>query len=399
MAEISYEIQGNIGNLTDFGHFISSKNEFVKVNSTQDFEYEKGMKLVKLLKKISKKQAKIFAIITPFVSMLLIFSVLSVISYGLYLVNLAILSLGGLVAYLTLFFQIINPLSELGTSISHFKGIAGASKRIEMLLTNDNIECNKNYESNFEFSRIEFRNVSFSYKSANLNTLCPPVLKNIDFSGERGQLIAFVGPSGSGKTTLFSLIERLYTEFDGSIKLDELSIKNVPLDVLRSHITYVSQDYPVFHGTIRENLLYGLEDTITDDEIFHFSDMSNFRVVIENLPMGLDTIILENGFALSEGQKQRLAITRSFLADSGILLLDEVTSSLDAVSEENVQKSINTLVREQFKLVIVNAHRLSTIKQADQIIFLDKGIITGSGTHEKLLNNHELYRKFIATQF
>ncbi|MBO0472192.1 ABC transporter ATP-binding protein [Enterococcus ureasiticus] len=399
LAKISFEIQNNIGKLTDFGHFISNKNEFIKVNLTRDFEYKKGMNLIKFLKNISKRQAKIFAIVTPFVSMLLIFSVLSVISYGLYLVKLDSLSIGSLIAYLTLFFQLINPLSELGTSISHFKGIEGASRRIEELLSNDNVECNKNNELDFKFNGIEFKNVSFSYKTSSMNVVVDPILKEINFTGNKGQLIAFVGPSGSGKTTLFSLIERLYTKFDGTIKIGNSSITEIPLNVLRSHIKYVIQDYPVFSATIRENLVYGLKNSFTDDELLRASELSNFRTVIDNLPNGLDTIILEDGISLSEGQKQRLAITRCFIADSSVLLLDEVTSALDAVSEKIVQNSINFLVKEQSKLILVNAHRLSTIRQADQIIFLDKGIITGKGTHEKLLNEHDMYRKFIATQF
>ncbi|MGX7130836.1 ABC transporter ATP-binding protein, partial [Enterococcus wangshanyuanii] len=399
LTKFSIETQNKLGVFTDFGSFISKENAFIKVNLTHELERKKGIDIIDSLRSISKKQAKIFAIITPIVSMLLIFSILSVIAYGLYLVNVGSLSLGSLVAYLTLFFQIINPISNLGKSFSEIKGIAGATFRIRNLLNirdKEQLDFGKN---ELKINSLKFTDVSFSYESTEIKAAKTEVLKNINFSALSGSLTAFVGPSGSGKTTIFSLIERMYTNYDGKILLNNLSLEDIPLSNSREKMGYVMQNYPVFQGTVKDNLLYGLGSEISEEKILEISAVTNFKTVIDDLPQGLDTVLLENGNSLSEGQKQRLAITRCLLADFDLLLLDEVTSSLDAFSEKIIQETIDFYVKEKQKVVLVNAHRLSTIRKADQIIFLDKGIITGIGTHEDLIKTHGLYKEFIEMQF
>ncbi|EMF0569749.1 ATP-binding cassette domain-containing protein, partial [Enterococcus faecium] len=239
--------------------------------------------------------------------------------------------------------------------------------------------------------KILFKNVTFSYDTNKTN------LNKINMLVSKGETVAIVGPSGAGKTTIISLLERFYDIDSGKIFIDNENIENISLEYLRSNIGYVSQKYPLVTGTIRDNLLYGLVNkNITDQQLYNISKLTNFYEVLDRLPDKLDSKVGEKGILLSEGEKQRLVLTRIFLIDPPILLLDEITSSIDSYSEKVVQESIGKINRD--KLVIIVAHRLSTIQNADKIIFIENGNITGVGSHLELLENHKLYAKFIEYQ-
>jgi len=236
---------------------------------------------------------------------------------------------------------------------------------------------------------LHFRDVSFSYGGDE------HVLRHVNFTIEPGQTVAFVGPSGAGKTTIFSLIERFYDATDGTIALGEDAIDTLPLLGWREGIGYVLQESPVMSGTIRSNLLYGLSRSVSDAEIASAVRQAN-ATFIEQLPEGYDTEVGERGVKLSGGQRQRIAIARALLRDPKLLLLDEATSNLDSESEALVQEALGNLMRGRTTLII--AHRLSTVIGADRIIFLEKGAVTGQGTHEELMATHPLYRKFVEQQ-
>jgi ATP-binding cassette subfamily B protein AbcA/BmrA len=221
------------------------------------------------------------------------------------------------------------------------------------------------------------------------------VLRNLNFTIEPGQTVAFVGPSGAGKTTIFSLLERFYETTDGSIALGHDAIDRLPLLKWREGIGYVLQESPVMSGTIRSNLTYGLTRTVSEAEIETAVRQANANF-IEQLPEGYDTEVGERGVKLSGGQRQRIAIARALLRDPKLLLLDEATSNLDSESEALVQEALINLMRGRTTLII--AHRLSTVIGADRIIFLEKGVVTGQGTHEELMATHPLYRKFVEQQ-
>ncbi|TXK90841.1 ATP-binding cassette domain-containing protein, partial [Parageobacillus sp. SY1] len=206
-----------------------------------------------------------------------------------------------------------------------------------------------------------------------------------------------VGPSGAGKTTLFALLERFYTPDEGEILLGETNIEDFDLHSWRSQISYVSQESPMMSGTIRDNICYGLNRDVTDEEIERAAKLANAAEFIERLPKGYLTEVGERGIKLSGGQRQRIAIARALIRNPKILLLDEATSNLDSSSEVLVQKALQQLMEGRTTLVI--AHRLSTVVNADQIVVLENGTITGIGTHSELLQTHPLYRELAEQQF
>lgn len=237
---------------------------------------------------------------------------------------------------------------------------------------------------------LSFRDVSFSYNGKD------DVLNDIRIDIKPGSTVAFVGPSGSGKTTIFSLLERFYEPTKGSIMLGDVPIQHIPLFMWRDGIGYVPQESPVMSGTIRSNLTYGLNRRVTDEQIAEAARLANAASFIEAMPDRYDTEVGERGIKLSGGQRQRIAIARALLRDPKLLLLDEATSNLDSESEALVQEALENLMRGRTTLII--AHRLSTVIGADHIVFLDKGVITGQGTHEQLMEQHALYRRFVQQQ-
>lgn len=391
LAIISIKLQEKIGDLNVFGQYIVSENTFIKSYVAQAIEEKKGRSINKSIKDIGIYQAKIYALITPLMSTIVIISVLSIISYGLYLISNKELTIGSFIAYISLFYQLVSPIGELGNAYAQIKGIKGATKRIKELLGIVNTEDIYTGSRNLEFKKILFKNVTFSYDTNKTN------LNKINMLVSKGETVAIVGPSGAGKTTIISLLERFYDIDSGKIFIDNENIENISLEYLRSNIGYVSQKYPLVTGTIRDNLLYGLVNkNITDQQLYNISKLTNFYEVLDRLPDKLDSKVGEKGILLSEGEKQRLVLTRIFLIDPPILLLDEITSSIDSYSEKVVQESIGKINRD--KLVIIVAHRLSTIQNADKIIFIENGTITGVGSHLELLENHKLYAKFIEYQ-
>jgi ATP-binding cassette subfamily B protein AbcA/BmrA len=211
-----------------------------------------------------------------------------------------------------------------------------------------------------------------------------------------GKVTALVGPSGSGKTTLFALLERYYRPQKGTIRLGDDPIDSFSLKSWRRQIGYVSQESPLIAGTIRENICFGTDRDISDEELRHAARMAYADTFIEALPNQYDTEVGERGMKLSGGQRQRIAIARALLRNPNILMLDEATSNLDSQAEIVVQQAFKNLMRGRTTIVI--AHRLSTVIDADQIVFIEKGVVTGIGTHEQLFRTHPMYREFAIQQ-
>ena len=231
---------------------------------------------------------------------------------------------------------------------------------------------------------IEFKNVSFSYlKGKN-------VIDNISCTFKKNSLTAIVGPSGGGKSTILKLIARFWDVDTGTIKIRGVSLNEMNVDILLKNISMVLQDVYLFHETIRENIIFGNEK-VTEDDMIRASKLAGCHEFIEKLPDGYETVVGEGGSTLSGGEKQRISIARAIIKNAPILLLDEPTSSLDAKNEVSVQKAISNLVKD--KTVIMIAHRLKTIKNADHIIVLDKGKIVEEGNHKELIMKEGLYHK------
>ena len=238
--------------------------------------------------------------------------------------------------------------------------------------------------------RVQFDRVGFAYSPG------IPVLADISFTMEPGEVVALVGPTGSGKTTIAALIPRFYEATEGVIRVDGTDIRHCTLRSLRRQIGVVPQDNLLFSGTLRDNIAYGSPDAAAA-EIERAARMANAWEFIERLPEGLNTMIGERGTRLSGGQRQRIAIARAILRDPRILILDEATSSLDAHSEALIQDALQKLVRDRTTLVI--AHRLSTIRNADRILVIQDGHIVETGTHTELLGRNGVYAELYSTQF
>lgn len=233
---------------------------------------------------------------------------------------------------------------------------------------------------------IEFKNVSFAYDKYT------PVLKDVSFTAKQGEVTALVGVSGSGKTSVLRLISRLYDYDGGSILIDGRDIKNISTDSLFKDISIVFQDVTLFNTSILENIRLGNEKA-GDEEVKNAARLANCMDFIEKLPEGFDTKIGENGAELSGGERQRLSIARAFLKDAPILILDEISASLDVDNEKKIQDSLNNLIRD--KTVIIISHRLKSIEKVDKIVVIDDGVVEDMGTHEELIERSKVYKNLI----
>ncbi|NMA55627.1 MAG: ABC transporter ATP-binding protein [Firmicutes bacterium] len=291
--------------------------------------------------------------------------------------------------YVNAFLQPIRKLTQFVEQYT--SGMAGFSRFVEIMNIKPDIVDSPGAER-LKVSRgdIEFKNVSFSYDDDTA------VLEQINLSVESGKTLAIVGPSGGGKTTLCHLIPRFYEVNEGQVLIDGRDIRSVTLNSLRQNIGIVSQDVFLFSGSIKENIRYGKLDA-TDDEVYWAAKMAQIYDAVMEMPHGFDTEVGERGIMLSGGQKQRISIARIFLKDPPILILDEATSALDTVTEIKIQESFEQLSKGRTTLVI--AHRLSTVQNADKIIYLDETGIREQGTHEELLRRGGYYASLYKTQF
>ena len=241
-----------------------------------------------------------------------------------------------------------------------------------------------------EDSSVEFCDVKFSYETSK------PILKGVSFYVPKGKMYAIVGTSGAGKSTIIGMIPRIYDVNEGEVKIGGVNVKDMDISYLRSNIGMVTQDTYLFNGTILENLLYAKADA-TMEEIENACKAANIYDFINSLPDKYDTLVGNRGLKLSGGEKQRISIARVVLKDPKILILDEATSSLDSISENLIQSALDRLMKNRTSIVI--AHRLSTVMAADDIMLLQNGIITATGTHDELLEKSEGYRELYETQF
>lgn len=390
MEKTSNKTQNEIAQFSGMISRILSEIRLVKVSSTENLEVKNGKDRLTNIYNLGIKQAKITSIIEPISSILVLLMIAIVLGFGGWRVSSGNISSGNLVAMIFYVFQLVLPISNISTLITDYKQAKGASFRLSEILSQKTEEIEGKRNEDLDIPFIKFENVTFSYDKEE-------ILKNLSFTIPQNKVTAFVGPSGSGKSTIFNLIEKMYDIDNGKIYIGNSLLSDLDLLSWRKNLGYVMQDNSMMSGTIRDNILYGLEDQeIKDDYLDYYCKLANCYDFVNNLEERYNTFIGERGVKLSGGQRQRIDIARSFIKNPKVLLLDEITANLDSESEHKIQDAMSTLMRDRTTIII--AHRLSTIQKADQIIFLDNGVITGMGDHNSLYNSHKKYKEFVLNQ-
>ncbi|RKN48620.1 ABC transporter ATP-binding protein [Micromonospora endolithica] len=339
--------------------------------------------------------ARVQAVVGPVSTVTVQSAFLLVLAVGGARVASGAITVGDLVAFVMFLFFLVLPLGQAVHAYTQLQTGLGALQRIEEILdvpvegAADRIPPGPAARTRPDPPMIEFDRVGFGYPDG------PPVLHEVSFAVPAGTRTALVGPSGAGKSTLLALVERFYEVTAGALRVDGVDVRDVPRDVLRARLGYVEQEAPVLAGTLRGNLLIGAP-TATDAQLRAVLDEVNLGHLAERTADGLDVQVGEGGVLLSGGERQRLAIARALLAGPPVLLLDEPTSNLDARNEAALRRAIDAVAVRRTLLIV--AHRLSTVVDADQIVVLDGGRVVATGTHDQLTTTSPLYRELATHQ-
>jgi len=342
--------------------------------------------------KVMKKNVKYVEITSPFLELVGVMSSSIILWYGGFQVLTDKVSQGTFIAFIVGLFMMYTPLRLLFKIYTNIQSSLAGAERVFSILDMDEENIKEGIHKLPEFKNsIEFKNVSFKYPSRSAK-----VLNNINLTVKKSKILAIVGMSGAGKTTMVDLLFRFHDPSSGEILIDGVGLTEYTLSSLRNNLALVTQETFLFNDAILQNIAYGRPDASKED-IIQAARAANVDRFVDTLDEGYDTIIGERGIKLSGGQRQRIAIARAILRNAPILILDEATSALDSESEQLVQEALHNLM--EYRTTFVIAHRLSTIKNAHSIIVLDRGEIIESGTHEQLLANCGLYKRYYEMQF
>ena len=388
------ERQDTTGKVTAFTQETLSGIFVIKAFNNTDFVIDKYKDLTKEEFEQAYKTTKIKAKVSPINEVITTFMVLLVVLYGGYqiLVTKKITS-GDLISFVTALGLMHQPLKRLISKNNDLQDSLPSADRVVEIF-DEKIETDVFGEAvkfDEKIQNIKFENVNYKYEDSN-----DYVLKNINLDVKAGEIVAFVGKSGSGKTTLVNLLARFFNTDEGSVTVNGVNIKNIPLGIYRNKFAIVPQETFLFGGTIKENISFGKE--VTDEEIITAAKMANaYNFIQEDLPNKFETEVGERGALLSGGQKQRIAIARALIKNPEIMILDEATSALDSESEKLVQEALDGLMEGRTTFVI--AHRLSTIVRADKIVVMENGEIKEMGTHSELIAMNGIYKNLYDIQF
>ena len=379
LARLTTTVEQNLRGMREVKAYVQEDAE------NERFDYENNLWF-----DLSAKSAQMQAVNLPLLFLIANMGTVAIILYGGSQVIAGQLTIGEIIAFITYLGQLIEPVRRLGMIIPAV-AIAGSSAE-RIFDTLDTVSEVRDEPGAVPLGQLQgnvvFEHVSFSYGAKK-------VLNDIDFSVKAGQTVALLGSTGSGKSTIISLIPRFYDPTQGRILVDGCDIRKATLHSLRSQIGIVMQDATLFAGSIRDNIAFGSE-TATEEDILNAAQAAQAHEFIIRSPQGYATRIGERGVTLSGGQRQRLAIARALLLDPKILILDDATASVDAETEHLIQLAFQNLIRGRTTFVI--AHRLSTVRNADVIMVMEKGRISASGTHETLMNSSRLYSEIYNRQ-
>jgi len=394
MGKVSTIGMENAGFLNTHLLEIFKNHKLMKIFQRENYEYARINNKLETVKRTTKKIAKIFVKVSPIMETLTGIMIALLIFYSGKLIISGEIDINNFFSFLAAMMLAYQPVRSLSTLNMAVQAGLSSARRIlpvidEKIEVKDDINCKELVIKNGD---INFDNVNFKYDLNNENS---NILNKININISGGKMTALVGHSGSGKSTILNLIPRFYNTSSGDIKIDNQSINSLSIYSLRKEISLVSQDTTLFDDTIRNNIAYANLEA-TDEEIIEAAKKSFASEFIEKMPNRYDSLIGENGLRLSGGEKQRISIARAMLKKSSIILLDEATSSLDADTEQKIQKALTLLTKNKTTLVI--AHRLSTILSSDQIYVIDSGKVIANGSHHELLKNSSVYKNFYDKQ-
>jgi len=380
--------QGNLGELNGVIQESISGLTIIKAFSQEDFVYEEfKVKAEKL--KMTGYWASFYSGLIPKVMNVLnnaSFAIIAGIG-GIFALK-GWITIGVIVIFIEFSRQFTRPLNDLANQFNTLlSAIAGAERVFEILDTTEEAHDEKEKQPLQEVKGdVAFQGVSFSYNGDGTT------VHDISFTVKRGESVALVGPTGAGKTTIINLLSRFYDYEAGEILIDSKKISCYTRESVREHMAFVLQESFLFQGSIKDNIRYGRLNA-SDEEIIEAAKQANAHSFIEKLPEGYDTILRNGGNSLSQGQKQLLAIARAMLANPSILILDEATSSIDTITEMHIQQALRRLMKGRTSFII--AHRLNTIREANQIIVLQNGSIIENGSHSKLIEQNGFYAELV----
>lgn len=389
--KLSLKLQDQLSIFTSKLNNVLTNIKLVKAYTFEFFEYKRINKIMEKILEVELKDAKVKAVIAPIMSLVTIGTILFIVGYATFRISNGTLSTGTFIAILYYVLQIIPAIISFTTLYNEVQKVRGANEKINELLSDDNLETEKIlfHEVQLNLQELKIRNVTFKFDKT-------PILKNINLTIKPGETIAIVGPSGAGKSTLFDLILGLYKDYVGEIIYGDKNIKDINIIDWRNTISYVPQENNIMSGTILDNIIYGKKSIVCFDAIQTVCSKSNLIQTVSNSPKNFLTATGENGIFLSVGQRQRITLSRAMMKNSNIFLLDEFSSNLDSQTENILVANITKFMRNKTCLII--AHRMSTIKNVDRIVFMENGSITGLGSHHELYNSHKLYKLFIDSQ-
>ncbi|MBK7267696.1 MAG: ABC transporter ATP-binding protein [Ignavibacteriales bacterium] len=395
LRKYSQRIQEKIADITSVIQETISGVKIVKAFGTENYENNKFKKETGGYFRMVLKITRVRNLSSPITEILSVGVGVVIIYYGGTMVlNNNEIKASEFLGFLFAIFQLLPPIKELSGVNNRIQESSAAGDRIfEIIDTQPDIVNKENAIPVTEFkSEVVFEKVGFAYP----DEPGEKVLENINFSVNKGEVVALVGPSGGGKSTLVDLLPRFYDVTSGAIKFDGTDIRDLKIEDLRKFIGIVTQETILFNDSIKNNICYG-STNFSEEKIVEAAKIANAHNFIVEMPNGYDTEIGERGVKLSGGQRQRLAIARALLKNPEIMIFDEATSALDNESEKLVQEALDRLMKS--RTVVVIAHRLSTIKNADKILVLQDGNIIQSGSHDSLLEQGGLYKKLYEMQF